>query len=75
MTIERLREVLRNQPFQPFTLNLADGRTFAVPHPEYIAVSAKGRTVVVFDAETDAMEIIDLMMVVSLTVSEGGQAA
>ena len=75
MINEHLRKVLKEQPFQPFTLNLADGRTFFVPHPEYIAMTSKGRTVVVINAETDAIEIIDLMLGTSISVASGDQAA
>jgi hypothetical protein len=37
MTIETLQRALRAAPFIPFTLHLADGREFYVPHPDFVA--------------------------------------
>ena len=34
--IREIRERLTRQPFLPFTIYLADGRTLEVPHPEFI---------------------------------------
>jgi len=34
-TANQIREVVRAQPFRPFIIHLADGRTFDVPHPEF----------------------------------------
>ena len=42
MNIELVRVALHNQPFQPFDLRLADGRSLHVPHPDFVA--AMGRT-------------------------------
>ena len=42
--IDRLRS-----GFRPFALRLTDGRSFSVPHPEFIAVSR--RTVVVMNKQ------------------------
>lgn len=36
MTIERFRVICAARPFSPVTLALADGRTFAVRHPEVV---------------------------------------
>jgi len=75
MTTEKLREVIQAQPFQPFHINLADGRTFSVPHPEFIAVTGKGRLIAVGDSHSKGLEIIDLLLVTSLTFAEDEQAA
>ena len=65
MTIERLTELLRAQPFQPFDIRLADGRAIRVNHPEFASRSPNGRTVVVFQPD-DSMSIIDLFLALSL---------
>jgi len=36
MTIEQLRTTLRANPFQPFTVRMADGRQFPIPHPDFL---------------------------------------
>jgi hypothetical protein len=65
MTSERLTEMLSARPFRPFGLRLADGEVIPVPHPDFIARSPAGRTVVVF-GKNDSMKIIDLFLVTSL---------
>jgi hypothetical protein len=35
----------------PFTLRMADGREYEVPHPDYISLSPKGTFVTVYDNE------------------------
>lgn len=75
MTIEKLREAVKAQPFKPFFVNLTDGRSFAVQHPEFIALTGTGRTIVVADSNSDGIELIDLLLVTSLTFAGDGQAA
>jgi hypothetical protein len=41
MDIKVIREVFHKQPFEPFVFRLADGRPFAVPHPDFVAVSTR----------------------------------
>ena len=48
MHIDELRKLTTNG-FRPFKLNLSDGRSFAVRHPEFIAFSEL--VVVVFGAD------------------------
>ena len=67
MSPEQLRQSLRAAPFQPFRINLADGRSFDVPHPEFASLSPTGRTVLVFSAGSELAEAIDVPLVVSLS--------
>jgi len=64
MHVDVIRERVRAEPFQSFTLRLADGRAFPVPHPDFIAVSR--RQVLHVAPETEAVTRIDPLMVVSL---------
>jgi hypothetical protein len=73
MTIESLDRAYRANPFKPFSLRLADGRSLRVPHPEFIAFNPKGRIAIVVD-EQDGAEHVDLLLVVSLSF-EGAEAA
>ena len=70
MTSERLNEMLATQPFRPFALRLADGELVRVDHPEFIARSPSGRTVVVFGSD-DSMMILDQFLVTSLETVAG----
>jgi hypothetical protein len=75
MTTEQFRSTLRLQPFRPFTIRMADGRTFDVPHPDFVAQSPSGRTVVVFQ-EDDNYSLLDLLLMTELEVhSSNGSAA
>ncbi len=48
MTIQQLRSAHRAAAFQPFTIHMADGRTFPVPHPDFLSMSPSGRTVIIY---------------------------
>ena len=67
MTIEQLRTVCQSQPFQAFSIHLADGRKIAVPHREVVALSPTGRTLTVYDPEGVA-HILDLLLVTELEI-------
>jgi hypothetical protein len=65
MTIERFRDAMRAEPFIPFRVNLADGRSIPVIHPDFVAWNPGGRTVVVIQPD-DSCQHIDLLLVTSL---------
>jgi len=71
MTSEQVKTVLRQQPFRPFTLHLADGRAIHVPHNEFAMLSPSGRTLVVYQSD-ESMNIIDLLLVTDLELSANG---
>ena len=62
MFVEQIRDKLRNG-FQPFTLQLSDGRKFLVPHRDFIALSSK--VVVVID-EDEISHTINPLHIVSI---------
>ena len=63
MDIEGVREALHKQPFQPFLLRLADGRSLPVHHPDFLAVGK--RRLVLID-ETDGWLFLEPLMIVSI---------
>jgi hypothetical protein len=63
MDLQGIREALRRQPFEPFSIHLADGRSLAVPHPEMVAVGK--RRVIVVEAD-DSWSVIEPLLIVSL---------
>jgi hypothetical protein len=67
MTSEQLRNVHQAQPFRPFTIHLADGRVFHVPHSEFLARSPSGRTAIIYHAD-ESFSIIDLLLVTEIEV-------
>jgi hypothetical protein len=65
MTIEQLRAAYNAQPFLPFVMHLADGRSIRVHHRDFIMSAPSGRTVVVYQPD-DSCNIIDLLLVTDL---------
>jgi len=67
MTFEQLRNAVRQQPFRPFTVSLADGRRLRVKSPEYLWIPPKAQRT--FHIAGDAPEdeyIVDLLLVTSI---------
>jgi hypothetical protein len=70
MQVKELQSIYRAQPFRRFTVHLADGRAVRVDHPELMALSPTGRSAVVYGKD-GAFEVIDVLLVTSLEVSDG----
>lgn len=60
-TREQIRRMVRAEPFQPFAVNLAGGRTFTVRHPENVSCSVNGRQMVVHD--DNGMHLVEMLLV------------
>lgn len=71
MTIEQIRNLYNAQPFQPFVIHLADGRSVPVHHREFIMSAPSGRTVVVAQPD-DTFNIIDLLLVTDVELKPAG---
>lgn len=65
MTIEQLRAATGAAPFRPFTVRVADGRSFLVPHPDFISQSPAGRTIIIYQSN-ESFSILDLLLVSEL---------
>lgn len=63
MDLNSIRNALREQPFEPFELCLADGRRIPVKHPEFVAMNQ--RIVIVTDEESNT-KILEPLLIVSL---------
>ena len=73
MTFESMRDVILARPFRPFTLRLADGRTKAVKHPEFVAFVGDKRTLMV-SAPGSGFELLDLILVQGIEFGETRRA-
>jgi len=71
MTIEQVRKLHQARPFQPFRMHLADSRSLDVVHPELLAISEPGRTVIVVTGDESLYKVVDLLLVTSLEVLNG----
>jgi len=74
MTVERVRAFHRATPFKPFTIRVADGRSFRVPHPELLSISPSGRTIHVEFGDDD-FSTIDLLLVTEIQVTPPAAAS
>ena len=76
MDLNTIREAVRKQPFEPFTLHLADGRTERINHPEFVAI---GTRIVVVVREDNSFANIEPLLIVSLEMhapkTKGGNGA
>jgi hypothetical protein len=63
MDLNTIRRALRDEPFEPFILKLADGRTETVKHPEFVAV---GNRIVAIVREDNSVTTVEPLLIVSL---------
>jgi hypothetical protein len=66
MQSQDLKANLKAQPFRPFTIRMADGRTFDVKHPDFLLLSPNGRTAFVFQQSSPDYSIIDVMLMTEI---------
>ncbi len=71
MDIETIRETVRRQPFEPFTLRMNDGREFFVGHPEHILLTR--RCVVVVDHNTDVPISVEPLLIATMRTGRPGK--
>jgi hypothetical protein len=67
MTVQQLDNIHRAQPFRPFTIHMGDGRSFEVPHPEFLSRSPSGRTVIVYGPEEN-FSVLGLLLMTELEI-------
>ena len=63
MDIAGVREALHREPFEPFVISLADGRSLPVPHPDFVAVSPR-RIIVI--ADDGSWSVVEPLLIASL---------
>lgn len=68
MTAHDLRKLYWSEPFQPFHLELNDGRRIAVARRDWLAISPTDDTIVVAPTVFD-MEIVDLPAIVGYGIA------
>jgi len=73
MTAEQFRMMRDANPFRPFTVHLADGRSLSVPHRDFVSQSPAGRTIIVYGSE-ESFSILDLYLVTELEVQSSPES-
>jgi hypothetical protein len=62
--LEELRNRIRATPFLPFTVCVADGRSFPVPHPDHILVTSRG--LVAIENDQGLLDILPVLLISGL---------
>lgn len=73
MTTDRFRGTLHQQPFRPFTIQMADGRLLDVVHPDFVAQSPSERTLILFQTD-ETYSVLDLALMSEFQVTNGRPA-
>jgi hypothetical protein len=60
-TPQQLRQMVRAEPFRPFLVKLAGGRSFTVRHPENVACSVNGDEMTVYDDH--GVHLVEMLLV------------
>jgi len=72
-TKEQVRDAMHAQPFRAFTVFLADGRSYTVKHPDFIAIPAspRGRDLMIYDDQ--GSHFIDMGLIVEVHLPDAVQ--
>jgi hypothetical protein len=65
MNIARIKELKESTPFRPFLIRTADGKTWRVPHEDFIWIPY---ATTVFVASDDGVSILDTSLIASVDI-------
>ena len=69
MTPEQFRVTREANPFQPFIIHMADGRSYRVPHRDFCWQVPTSTRIIYVAREDGAASLIDLYLVNELEIS------
>jgi hypothetical protein len=67
MTVEQLKVMREANPFRPFRIHLAGGKTFDIPHRDFVAPAPSGRKAIVYQAD-DTYSVVDVYLITELEI-------
>lgn len=65
MTAQVIQDFLHATPFQPFTLVTASGKSYRVPHPDYVTFSPARRTALVY-SDDERFDVLDVLTITEI---------
>lgn len=68
MTAARLKSLVEASPFEPFTVHVAGGRSFSVPHADFVSMNATGSLLIVYRPDGDDFDMIHVPLITHVTV-------
>jgi len=63
MTAEAIRTYLETSPFRPLNLITSSGKSYLVPHPDFLTFSPTGRTCNVYAADGEFFTMLDVLTI------------
>jgi hypothetical protein len=66
---QRIRNLLRATPFQPFTIHVADGKEYRVNHPDFV-LAATDIPHIVIEEPDGTIHTLSALLVTSVEVQE-----
>jgi hypothetical protein len=74
MTARELQALIEAEPFRPFRIHMASGRTFDIRHPEMIRVGRTSATVFIYTQEDqrfyEHVELLGLLLMEFVSLIE-----
>ena len=62
----RIRALLRATPFQPFVIRMADGREYAVDHPDFVLASSTDVPQVIVEEANGDTHFLSVLLIASI---------
>lgn len=71
MSVSSIREPIAARPFQPFTVRVADQRSYTIRHPEFATIGPQNGTVAIWH-DDGGVSIIDMLMITGIDLMPPG---
>ena len=68
MSADELKKLINARPFRPFTVFMPNDKSFRIPHSEFVLLTPTGRTMIVSQANSDAVDILDVPLITRIEV-------
>lgn len=72
MNAEDIRRLHSAMPFKPFSLVLAEGRSFRVPHPDFLSIAPKGTALALWAEDGHIGGYLDSALVAEIRMDGNG---
>ena len=63
---QRIRDLLRPVPFQPFVIRMAEGREYRVEHPDFVLAAASDVSLVTLEDPDGSQHYLSAQLVTSI---------
>jgi hypothetical protein len=65
---QRIRDLLRAVPFQPFVIRMADGREYRIEHPDFVLAAASDVPQITIEEPNGTVHFLSALLVTSVEV-------